>query len=84
MERFIKSCAYMKVSEELISQSATTGAGIAYSSGASKSTTGFGFFGVHVAQSLVFYVDHCLSFALFGHFIVCPILVICFVSSTFS
>ena len=69
MERFIKSCA-----------------GIAYPSGASKFTTGFGFCGVRVAQSLVFYVDHYLSFVLFvfGHFIVCPILVICFVSSNFS
>ena len=88
MERFIKSCAYMsiKVTEELSSQSATTGAGIAYPSGASKFTTGFGFCGVRVAQSLVFYVDHYLSFVLFvfGHFIVCPILVICFVSSNFS
>jgi hypothetical protein len=35
MEQFIKSCAYMsiKVTEELSSQSATNGAGIAYPSG---------------------------------------------------
>ena len=87
MEQFIKSRAYMsiKVTEDLSSQSATNGAGIAYPSGASKFTTGFGFCRVRVAQSLVL-VDHCLSFAffVFGHFIVCPILVICFVSSNFS
>ena len=85
---YAPGCAYMsiKVTEELSSQSATTGAGIAYPSGASMFTTGFGFCGVRVAHSLVFYVDHCLSFALFvfGQFIVCPILVICFVSSNFS